>query len=461
MSMLKITTSLVGLRNRFFSYGFPLLGEMLFLLFLNHPFAFCVDFENQPAASTIQNSSADNIVQSSLLKSLLTEALEKNPSLAALRAKLAAAREMVAPAGALPDPMVSVFLQDVEFPKITIGKAEMSMVGVEVNQGLLYPGKQKVRRESAQAEAQVQAAELDALQRLLASQVRILFARLYAVDREQESLKIGKELLEMLSATVAARYSAGSAEQEAVIKTQLETSRLTERMIDFDAERKTICAALNRLVDRPADIIIENISKLPEPVTGYPEPWEESAETHASEVLVRQEAVAAAERKVDVAKSDLNPNILAGAGVASRDSLDWVVTLRVGVELPLWRKEKQRPILRATEHELESAKQELRDAQAAARSEAARLKAEWQKSEEQIRRYREAIIPQSSAALDAARSSYLTGKGDFITVITDFNLWLEARVQLEKRVAERFMTWAELEMLLNPNLPVTSGEIEP
>ena len=57
-------------------------------------------------------------------------------------------------------------------------------------------------------------------------------------------------------------------------------------------------------------------------------------------------------------------------------------------------------------------------------------------------------MPQTSAAVDAARSAYLAGRGDFSTVVEDFELWLEARTELARREADRFATWAELEAVL-------------
>ena len=66
---------------------------------------------------------------------------------------------------------------------------------------------------------------------------------------------------------------------------------------------------------------------------------------------------------------------------------------------------------------------------------------------EQAERYREGILPLTSAMLDAARASYFTGRGDFSTVIEDFKLWLEARVALARREAERFAARAEFDRL--------------
>jgi outer membrane protein TolC len=124
-----------------------------------------------------------------------------------------------------------------------------------------------------------------------------------------------------------------------------------------------------------------------------------------------------------------------------------VLTLNLGIELPFWKREKQEPRIHAAEAGLEAARQELRAVEAETRSEVARLASDRSRAERQIVRYREGIVPQSSATFDAARSSYLAGRGDFSNLIEDFNLWLEARVQLARREADRYTAWAGLEAL--------------
>lgn len=383
------------------------------------------------------------------LEALIAEALARSPSVAALEARLAAALEMIRPAGALPDPMVEGMLQDIGFPRLTIGREDMSMAGIEVRQGLLFPGKRKARRAAARAEAATRGQELDQLQRGLVAQVRGLYARLYALDKEREALASAREMLEMLSSTVSTRYSAGNAELEAVVKTQLSLSRLGERLDDLTAARRVAVAALNRLLDRPGAEPLGEVKALPEHAPPI-EPWEELALTNSPEVAVASSALAAAERRLQVARLELKPNLSAASGIASRGSLDRVVTLRLGMELPFWRGEKQKPLIRAAELEVKMAEEELRNAQATASSETARLSAEWQRAEAQIRRFRQAIVPQASVALDAARTSYQNGRGDFSTVVEDYNLWLDARVELARREADRFATWAEIEALTAP-----------
>ncbi len=377
---------------------------------------------------------------------LVALALDRSPSIEAVEERLAASREMVAPAGALPDPMVELVLQNAGFPRFTVGSMEMSMIGPQVRQSLPYPGKREARRQSAQAVVAVRADELERVRRRLVVEVRTLYARVFILDRERAELDSARELLDLLAETAVIRYGVGGTEQEAVVKAMLEVSRLAERADDLTAERALLVAGLNRLLDRPGRQPLGEVRALP-PVEAPPLPWEQAALAASTEITIARSAVAAAEKRLDVARLDLKPDFLTGAGLGLRGGLEPVLTLSFGLEWPLWRRTKQEPMIRAAEHELKLARAELREAEAVARSEAARLEADWQRAELQIVRYREAIVPQTSAAVDAARSSYLTGRGDFSTVIEDFELWIEARVELARRQADRYTVWAELQAL--------------
>jgi cobalt-zinc-cadmium efflux system outer membrane protein len=378
---------------------------------------------------------------------LVALALQRAPALAVLAARVQEARELVGQAGALPNPMVELMVQDVGFPRWTVGEEDMSMIGPQLSQGIPFPGKRGARRQAAQAEVTVKASELELLRREVARDIRSLCARLHALDQEQEALASGRELLELLVATVRERYSAGTAEQEAAIKAQLAVLRLDERLDDLAAERMALVAAVNRYLDLPGDAPLGRVMMLPDALVP-PTPWEAAVAENSPEVAVRRAEVQAAERRLRVARLERRPDFLAGAGVGFRDGRDPVVTLRLGMDLPLWSAQNQNPMFRAAGQNLEASRQALRDAEAMARAEAARLEAEWQRAERQVMRYTQAIVPQSSLAFDAARSSYLAGRGDFSTVIEDFNLWLEARTGLAQREAERFTTWAELQTVI-------------
>jgi outer membrane protein TolC len=390
--------------------------------------------------------------------SLVALALQRAPSLAALRARVQEAREMVRPAGALPNPMVEVMLQDVGFPTWTVGSEDMSMLGPQVSQGIPFPGKRTARRRVAQAEVAVKESEFEQLRREVARDMRGDYARLYAVDRQRSALGAGHEMLAVLTATVRDRYSAGMTDGEAALKAQLVLSRLDEQLGDLAAERAGIVAAMNRLLDRPGDAPVGEVTALP--VTNVPAtPWSDAILGGSVDVATRRAEVRAAEHKLQAARLERWPDLVAGAGLSYRGGKDPVTTLRLGLDLPLWSGQNQSPVLRANTQGLEAARQSLREAEAAARADAARLEADWTNTERQVARYAETIVPQSSLTLEAARSGYLVGRGDFTTVIDDFRMWLEARTGLAQREARRYTTWAELQAVLGPGGAAEDGRM--
>lgn len=380
------------------------------------------------------------------LEELVAAALVRSPALAARRAQLAAAGEREQPAAALPDPMVEASLQNVSLSRYTVGSNENSLLGFVVRQGLPYPGKRRARLAAARAETAVQAAELARAERATATAVRTLYARVYALDGALTSLTAAHELLDLLGATASARYSSGQGEQEALLKAQIEVSRLAERQAELGAQRAAAVAELNRLLDRPGVGALGRVAELPAIVVPAGS-WEEQAVAGSPEVAAARAEVEAAARRLALARLDLRPDFDGGAGLGYRGGLPAVVTLSLGVELPLWRRRKQQPLVRAAEQELAAARYRVAESEAMARAAAARLAARWAAAEAQLLRFREAILPQTSAAIDAARASYLAGRGDFTTVIQDYGLWLEARTDLAGREAERFTAWAELEEL--------------
>jgi outer membrane protein TolC len=380
------------------------------------------------------------------LDALIAEALAKSPALAAARSRTAAARELERPAATLPDPMLEAMVQNADFPDYTIGTMDMSMAGLEVRQPLPYPGKLRARAAAARAETVLREAEVEELERRIVAEVRRLYGRLYALDAEQQVLDAARDLTALLTATARARYAAAAGDAGDLLKAQLEETRLAERLEDHHSERHAMVADLNRWLGRPGDAPLGVVGELP----AAPAPqgsWEDLAAAGSPRVRTARAALRLGEEQLGAARLDLRPDLSPAAGLAFRGPLGPVLTLRFGVEWPLWRSRKQEPRVRAAEQEAERARQDLRDAEIEARAAAAHLRYQWENATSQILRYREGILPQSTAVLDAARASYLAGRGDFSAVAEGFDTWLEARMQLARREADRFAAWAAFSAL--------------
>lgn len=377
---------------------------------------------------------------------LVAAALANSPMIAAQRARLGAALESVSPAGALEDPMLeaggSFAVMD--------GEPEFSTATLELSQEIPLGGKRGLRRDAATADAEARRAALARTEREIAMNVRMTYAELYELDREIAYLAAAREHLKLISAAAAARYAAGESDQEALLKAQIAVSRLMERQAALDAERTTLTAEMNRLLDRPPDTPLGTVAELPD--VDWPE-WADASDAPATpEVRERAAGIEASEHRLVAAKKDLWPDLVVGVGGGvERNWVDGgqmpMGMARLGITLPVWQAARQRPMIRAAEQERAMAVAERRDAEATARSSLTRLRAQWQKANRQVTLFRDAIVPQTHAALDAARAAYLAGRGDFSMVVEDFNMWLDARVELAGREAERYRIWSELDAL--------------
>jgi outer membrane protein TolC len=378
------------------------------------------------------------------VEQLVARAVSRYPSVAAFEQRIKAAREEVSPAGALPDPMVGAMYQSVGPPWSPMRL--MSMAQVEVSQPLYYPGKRDARRRVAAAEVNVRAAQLLELRWQLATEICETYARIYTLDRERESLLAAQQLVQTLFEAVAARYSSGQAEQEAVAKITLERFMISERLTDLTADRAGFVAVINHLTARPQGAPFGPVRDLPGALQLPTNPTA-TALAGSPSLRMRRAEIQAARDRLGAADLETRPNFLVGLAAGSTLEAEPVITARFGMELPLWSGTKQEPMVRSARHQLDAARAELTAGEAQIRAALETLLARWKRDNEQIERYQQAILPQTIAAMQAAIAAYVSGRGDFSLLIEDFRLWLDARVSLARRFADRFMTWTQIQAL--------------
>jgi outer membrane protein TolC len=391
----------------------------------------------------------------------LTEiARQRSPRLAELRARLAAAIERVGPAGELDDPMLEAALENIGLDRISIGDEEMSRLQVAVRQELPYPGKRAERRASARAEAAVAIAELEAAARALDVEVARALAGLYAAERELELLDESHELLDLMGETMLARYGAGEGDQRGVLRVQRTISRHDAMREQAARMREEAEATLRGLLALPAEAPIRTVPRL-WAIAPLPERVGERAAEEAPAVAVRRAEAAVAERAVELERLELKPDFSLSGGLAYRGDFDPGVMIGAGVELPFWRKRRQRPRIRAAEQELAAARAAVESARLDARAEAERLAVASERLQRSVTLYREGVLPQSAATFDAARVGYLAGRGEMAGVLEDLDTWIEARVELARLEAERAAAAAAIAALIEPDSPAATSPVSP
>lgn len=389
------------------------------------------------------------------LARLVELARERSPRLAAARSRAASSSREIDAAAALDDPMFETRLANAGLDRFTVGEEEMSMVELGVRQSLPWPGNRRGRRELASAEAAAVEVEAVAVERALEREVSGLYARLYALDQRLARLDDAHELMEVLVAAVDLRFGAGEAGAAEALAMRLGLSAHDAEREAVAAEREGVAARLREALALPAATPIREVRALP-PALAPPADFVRLAPRVAPAALAAEARTIAAGRRAELARLELRPELSVAAGLGWRDGLDPLLFAGAGVELPLFRARREKPRVEALVDDAAAVGSDAHALRLEIRAEAESLVAAWRRLERRRELYDEALLPESSAAFDAARAAFLAGDRELASLLDALERWLEVRVERAEIEAERFTVGAAVSALIGPG---PTGEV--
>src|SRR5437870_4088787 len=190
------------------------------------------------------------------LQSLVAEALVRNPTVAQRQAAVRAATLRIRPAGALPDPMLSVGVMDLLLPHFEFNQSDFTEADVELSQEILWPGTLGARSGVVRAAAAGARAEEGTLRRELTTTMAVAYYRLGYAVTAVETLRHERELLDAAVQLSTTRYATGVAPQSDPLQAKLARDRLRSEEFALESERIAALAAVNALRNRaPGDSV--------------------------------------------------------------------------------------------------------------------------------------------------------------------------------------------------------------
>ena len=374
-----------------------------------------------PAGETTSTPTGSALSDDVVLQGLVKEALEKRPELAQARASVQAEVERVPQAGALPDPVLSLGIQNDGFKAIQIGKMETSFLSVTASQTFPWYGKRGLRSDVLTLEARRAEADLGRARLSVRAEVERGYLDLLLV-RDQLKLQARLETLwTQAEGSARARYEAGEGAQSDILRAQLERSRLKQRRWALTAEERRRVAVLNRLRGHPLDDTLptdRSLADLADPVLPDAAQASTEAETQSPELAKARLSVEESGALVDLAKKDYLPDLTVSAGLMPRwGAFEWMWQAGLSFSLPVWAGSKQ---ARAV------AEGELRGTAAEAGSEAVRQLLRQRVAErlgllaailETNQLYRSGLLVQSEATVSSTLAQYQVGRVTFASVL--------------------------------------------
>jgi outer membrane protein TolC len=385
------------------------------------------------------------------LDELLAEVTERNPEVKAARERWEAAKAVVPQAQTLPD------------PKLQFGYQRMPMVPPVV-QGAMYgfgqeipfPGKLKLKGEIARREAERLEQEYLAARLRVIAALKEAYYALHFVHKSMEIVERNKALLIQFEKTAKARYSVGQAAQQDVFRAQVEISRVLDRLAVLEQRKESLHAAINRLLNRPPADPLGTPEEIQVPLlTISLQELGRRAEQFSPVLLASAKSIERSEQTVSLARRQYYPDFdVTALGLRNDLINDNGYQVMLGIKIPLFYETKQRQGVREALASLAGAREDLAAARQDILFQVKDAFVQTQRAERLITILRDAIIPQSTLALQAAQAGYAVGKVDFLTLLNSLLTLQENQLELHSEMVAHEQAVAKLEALTGGPLSV-------
>ncbi|MFZ1376543.1 MAG: TolC family protein [Geothrix sp.] len=394
-----------------------------------------------------------------VLAALLREALAVHPDVQRADASLRMEQERVPQAGVLPDPSLSLGLQNDGFKRLEVGRMETSFYSVAFTQPLPWPRKRGLRKEVAAIGVALSEATRSRVQLGLESDVRRGYAALLLIRGQKRLLDQQAVLLEQAEQLVRTRYEVGQGSQVDLLRAQLERTRLQQSVWSMDTEEKTVLAGLNRLRQHdPTDPIptTAQLGDLPDPELPTPE----AIEGLSPELAGGRAGVKQTEKLLDLARLDRRPDFAVTAGLMPRGGLDPMWQVGVSISLPIYGRHKQQRAVAEHEHHRQGQGAEVESVRTLLR-----LRTEERTLQIQLLRrtrdlYRDGLLVQSEASFRAAMAQVEAGRGAFLSALEALNGWIgDQGAHLQTLAQLQAQHIALREAALGPTVPINGGSL--
>lgn len=404
-----------------------------------------------------------------LLATWVAEALASRPELAQRRALLQASHERVAQAGALPDPVLSLGMQNDGFRSLQIGKMATSYVTVMASQTFPWYGKRDQRRDLVSVEARLAEADLTRAELSIQADVERGYIELLLVRDQLALLGQLDSLWAQATALAQVRYEAGDGAQSELLRAQLEQGRLKQRRLALAAEEQRRVTLLNRLRGQPFGTplpTLRSLSQLPEPAPTDLPALCLDAEARSPELHKARLAMEQSQSLVALAERDYYPDITVTAGVMPRGTqFEPMWQAGLSVPLPVWGASKQGRAVAENQRRSDAALATVNQVRELLLERVTERQLNFEALRQTQALYRAGLLVQSEATVKSTLAQYQVGRTSFALVLEaltgyvgDLNVFYESLAALWRlQIAQR-----EVSLEVNPGavpFSMSSGSV--
>jgi len=401
-----------------------------------------------------QNASAGQLTT---LTDLLTEAEKNNPHVQAARHGWQSAKQIPTQVTTLPDPQVVLQQMNVGSPRPFAGytNSDFAYVGLGFSQDLPYPGKLRLRGELAQKDADAAQQKYESVRRAVMAAVKVTYFQLGYLAKREKILDEDAQLLQQVEQAAESRYRNGMGNQPDVLQAQLERTKLLREINMNQLEQGKMQAALKNLLNRSQSSADVESAELSESTPTYTfDQLLAEAKTSNPDIAGMQKMVERQGLQIDLAKKDFYPDFNVQGMWQRTDPSQYraYYQFTVGMRIPIYRSRRQQPELAQAESDRDRAKSEY---EVQSQQTAFQLRQQFisvEKSTELLKIYRDGLIPQARAELQAGMAAYQSNRQDFQALLASFLDVLKLDEEYWQTLSEHETAVAQMEAVTGVTL---------
>ncbi len=409
---------------------------------------------DKPVELTVTNQGQAQVAGGPVsLDSLIQEAEQRNPGVQSALRQVQALRHRIPQARTLPDPTVSVGWAGNITP-FGVQKGDPSSYrGITASQTIPYPGKLRLRGQVADREAEAAWWDYENARRRLAADVKAAYYDYSFYAKAMETTTKNKDLLQKLSQISEARYRVGKGIQQDVLKSQVEISRIQQRLTVLEQQYKTAQVRLNTLLYRDPEAPLPPPEALSNPKLQYSlDQLYQLAKEHDTGLQREQRMIERNQLAVNLAQRDYYPDFTVAYMYQQRPLMPDMNGLTVTANIPIFYKTKQREAVREATETLISSERSKDNLQTELFFAVKEQYLLAKSAEGLFQLYSQGVVPQSSLALESSMSAYQVGNVDFLTILSNFTTVLDYQIEYYRELANYNMALARLEPLVGMEL---------
>ncbi|MBI2185691.1 MAG: TolC family protein [Acidobacteria bacterium] len=392
------------------------------------------------------------------LQAALDEALANNPTLVALRKQFEAARLRPAAERFLMPPTFEA--QIWQWPISSVNPLDTGMYMLTIGQEIPGRGKRGARAAVVEKDAEIAEGEITVRARAVVNEVKRTYADLFLARTHIDIHLASVDLLRQFADVSEAKYATGRISQQDVLKAVVEISKLHDDLVMMEERARLAEAQLDTLLGRPPDAAIGPVGA----------PYERVALPAASELqrlaLGRHPELrvaslerARAEAALAAARVEYRPDFVVGGGymLMPRDRDAWTATVGITWPRAPWSRGGLDARVAEAQAEIAAAAAQERAVESGVRQAVQEAYVRADSAARRAALLRTSIVPQSEQTLEVSRIAYQTDRVDFLALIDNQRVLLDAQLAYYRAVSDLEQAMADLERAVGTDL-ATEGQ---